>query len=1724
MTTPELLPLPADTSSFPKYLAENKDKPIRELLRPYFDHENRIRGLFAQDPQNPVLANCHLGLVPVYAGHEENIKARARDLNSESEEDKGKYIMPICERLREKDGEEVIVDFERFKKNFRIFTESALENLDWNNIVAAGSGVLTPLLAIPEEDQRSHKTLREYYGMLSTEHSSRIEERFVDLFIYSLDQAAAFKKLEHIASTFRDNIIWEMTCIRTKDALILFSKAPYRPIRIRLRLYSSISQILHYSPEFKVECACVAYDGKQIYTTPRGIVSWMSQSNMVNVDQLDLLGKYEESLHKYWFHDFEIFYENLQRNSIDPSIYKFAISRLHGLAKLLVYESIALDRLGSFRRGSVEDLEVPEWEVLIEFRGGVSSTAFEDPKRVIAIAETCVYNQDFKLNGPKGYAQRNRVAYLHRHPAFVGSYKYVKGDCCGDCPIPQTADEIALQIEDDEHYIRGDISFLEVPAYPNPEVEEIWAEGAYARAEDEIFHQAIAELDAAAVRDLIQSWSGDGLRKNINRRGYTGRTPLQLAVMSSSPEIVDILISSGARLTVRLSDGRNSLHLAAARGDPEIIKLLLLKSDQNEELKMEKEDREREEKLAARRIAQTEPSDVETEDFVEMEYDEDEDIEVVSTVHGATSVSVHTGASSFVEVTRKTDDPGNDEIENIDAIDDVLEINMADKTYNMAPLHYAIIHDNRDAVTMLVSEFGADILRPIISDPKGKIFGERDPGIPALTLVRYISQKDRREDMLRTLLRLGASASQLDTRGIPVILRMVQLCDADCLRIVLEEDSASAVLSAEYSVTSVSRGTNNHVVGNALTTAICQRDEAKAFLLLEKGVSPKLTTRHPPGVRMFPYRAKDPGENENWARQPAEIAIREGMPEVFVKCVELGVDPSGYTYESCRVLGKSHLPQWDMTYLDLFRLKIDEFEKALRKLPKPTVSIRPGIAEGTYEYWLASRLASRENEEREQDSIRKLQSGYLYDEEAYRLERTRLESLKARYEELANWIISMGAQTYQERAGGTVNNSNRNLGQPSDVNPSARLDNSGGQKDYGAEMEDLLAEIYPSYEYSGVTENNMKAKYNRIFQAAWDGDQKALEKEFLTAALNEVPKVETQNELGDTIFSIAKHRDHPKEFIYFIHNIANSQIFKFEIESGKWNELSTGYTQNYLSKILDAIILSPTEDYHFEQGDHIFRDKGIDIKALEYAFKVYGPSSITSNEMDFPETEEMGIEESTSEPKASTYLGLSIDGKKRKVKNPNGGRPAKLLEKYDPIHGQFRNPISLYAAYHGLIEVLEWLETDGPEQAFREYQMLLENMENLEPEDEEFQSQRENVNPYEKNERQYRSHFLKILQSADTKTIKRWLGTTHPLLPHAVALNLLLGQGKTDREKVEWHTNIFKFVISRLGPDSINSAKNSAQLPPIFVAASIRNKWAMEALLNLGANLHATDHSGRELNIVHYIFDIEGRSQAGVYHDADCYGRIKGCIDLLPDDFKQWAFTNKKTKPFDELNPNCVIPTAMAAILYPEAIDLNSRNAKGDLPLHSTVKCGTLTELQLLLEISAPQQILMEDVEGMTVADIVDELFYRKVISNMMPDLSRIPDHYESRDAGRPHSKRQPLAASKRARENPIGVAYKRHSRVRIEDWGMNKTDLDFKSGDKMVHKVYKEAVGKVGKRRILVSLGEVNRVTNLERECRMNSTYIRHKSPDMNMQDIIREWAPGRSPSPGKRSGWCCH
>lgn len=239
-----------------------------------------------------------------------------------------------------------------------------------------------------------------------------------------------------------------------------------------------------------------------------------------------------------------------------------------------------------------EEDEVAEWVEQEEVASYHTMTVPYGPKYHAARINRLLYAKDLLLNAEWNQPD-DREVYLHRHPCFFGTAEEVIQDCCGYCPTPKTDEEIKAHEEEAKAYVSGELTFItddpgrqQIGSF-NPITDDEWTTMAYV-GDTARLCQAIIDGDLEHVEDWC---SQEGV--DVNRRDYTGRTPLHLAVMASTPEIVQCLIDHGARLIARLVDGRTALHIAAARGSKEIVKALMDRSLVNEEEEEEKEEARR---------------------------------------------------------------------------------------------------------------------------------------------------------------------------------------------------------------------------------------------------------------------------------------------------------------------------------------------------------------------------------------------------------------------------------------------------------------------------------------------------------------------------------------------------------------------------------------------------------------------------------------------------------------------------------------------------------------------------------------------------------------------------------------------------------------------------------------------------------------------------------------------------------------------------------------------------------------------------------------------------------------------------------------------------------------------------------------------------------------------------------------------------------------------------
>ncbi|KAK4184990.1 ankyrin repeat protein [Podospora australis] len=1107
MAVPRIEDLPVPPKDLPRYIADHPEMPMVDIIKPYRQYEADLRAAFAQDRTNPALEDPHLNVLPLFTEDTELITTRARDLDNETEEEKSRYIMPLPDHKRRPHGSPAVVgSIKEFQKNFAIFSESSLADLNWNNVVAAGSSVVNCLVPVPAEFNTSKRKLREYY------HEKFCPASDVDLFLYGLTHDEAIEKMKEIERAIRDSILTEVTVVRTKYAITIASQYPTRHVQIVLRVYKSVGEIL---TGFDIDAAGGAYDGKQVYVAPRALASYITQINHIDLTRRS--PSYENRLSKYSHRNFEVYWPDLDRGRVDPTIFERSFQRTLGLARLLVLERLptssaretymnkrrqergrpAFQNTSYFRRlgGNIKDYhedEVADWVDEGDVSNYHTFTVPYGAKFNAKKIEKLCYTRDLLLNA-EWNQPKEREVYLHRHPAFFGRVQDVIEDCCGSCPTPVTPEEKEAAEKEGEIYISGKVSFLidnpgrqQIGSF-NPLTDDDWTDMAYIGNTARLC-QSIVDGDLEDVQNWLAQEGADP-----NKRDYTGRSPLHLAVMSSTPEVVKCLVGSGARITARLADGRTALHLAAEGGKVEMIKILMEKSTANEEEYEEQQSRLKAAKFGSNIDGVASAKKTDDEEGVKdqgghgEEDGSDSDLEVIDGEETEADVaSIATG--SFVKVKKVDEEVGKDIVpEESSDEPDYYKIDALSWDVPCSPLHYAIAGGHEEAVSVLC-EFGADAILPVKF-----LNSDKEPTNAILTLALALTLPlDKAKSMAKLLLKLGASSSQADFRGCTAFHRYVAHGETELIDELWELDKTGVKAALNHLILGTTYWDNRAVA--PLHMAIGNGDSILVMKLLEAGATPEIDFDSWLRATKFSARLEQrlQSYDQNKALyhrsvdQPLMVALRTSPdPEMVLHLLRAGADPNTMTGISYQLL----TDQWQRSYnkgetaLDVVR----EHIKNLREYSGEKFSaVKPELREGmdeylasldknSYLYWLAV-----EDVEYKKKLHKKAVKDY--EKQLKKFEETQgapekkqaIEEALAGMEQVEALLLEQGGKTFKELH--------------PDIETTARQNNQYGYG-HNATVEPKTPYTYKIlfHNTTDVTDKRQKA-YEKLFEAAWSGD------------------------------------------------------------------------------------------------------------------------------------------------------------------------------------------------------------------------------------------------------------------------------------------------------------------------------------------------------------------------------------------------------------------------------------------------------------------------------------------------------------------------------------------------------------------------------------------------------------------------------------------------------------
>ncbi|KAF7291792.1 Ankyrin repeat protein [Mycena chlorophos] len=899
-----------------------------DILQPSLDDETHLRRLFATDKQNARLQDPYVGLVDVFAAPDAVRTTRARVVAGEDDRN-AKYVMPLPDKVRRKDGEpSMVADLEEFKRNWGVFSEGSLSQLlDWNNVVAAGGAVLACLTPLSTTDKASKRAIRKHY------HTTAYPTSDVDLFLWGLTPEQAEAKIVQIYEAVRDSVPWDVTCIRTKHTVSIHSQYPYRSVQIVLRLYSSPAEVL---AGFDIDAPCVLYNGNRVFANPRSIIAMMRQCNTVDMTRRS--PSYEVRLDKYSRRGYEVYVPTLSRPDIDPTIYERAIGRITGLARLLVLEKhtdadARFNFLESRRtlRGRPNPLNrysrrKRKYKGDLKTEMGISGLEMNDydvaslhipygPSWDARRIDRLVYQTDLGMNST--FNPKNKGRRLHRHPAFFGTIEECLEDCCENCPQPIDEAERKLHDEESENYIHGRIKFVQenpgrqsISGSFNPIDVGEWSALVYVGPTEKFF-ATIANGDRAAVAQLLK----DG--QDVNQRDHVGRMPLHVAILSRQVEIACDLVDAGARMTARLVDGRTSLHLAAQMDLLVVVKKLLDRSAANKEKIGSSDSDDESEKME---VDDSEEARMSSEDDWSSE---EEDDMAMSDEDGEDGGSEDTKPKKKTAEDNAADQPvnvGDLPDEGLDT-PDVFDINLVDWDLTYSPLAYAIVFGSLPILEMLF-EAGADAKTALQNK-------NQNTAVLPLTLTVICEDDERTCKIAERLIEAGASCSAMESDGeaVTVFRRAVEANRANLVATFLRCDP-----NAKTALNYPQVGWSGAVT--PLVSAVSSSLYSTVVVLLAYNAKMDLTQEEVDCAKRYNYVSE---KSNNTTIEPT-IARHDDLVRLLA---ELGADINTGVRQAMR---QHSAPQSRRTFLNWVRYGITWAEKQIKELDE---KINPAAAMDT---------------------------------------------------------------------------------------------------------------------------------------------------------------------------------------------------------------------------------------------------------------------------------------------------------------------------------------------------------------------------------------------------------------------------------------------------------------------------------------------------------------------------------------------------------------------------------------------------------------------------------------------------------------------------------------------------------------------------------------------------------------------------------------------------------
>lgn len=773
-------------------------------------------------------------------------------------------------------------------------------------------------------------------------------------------------------------------------------------------------------------------------------------------------------------------------------------------------------RLNAMHNGNLkqqEEDEVAEWVEEDQISDYNTMVVPYGKKFTAAKILRLLYSKDLLLNS-EWNKPKDREVSLHRHPCFFGTAEEVLEDCCGYCPEPKTDEEKEIAEVESKLYISGTLKFIkddpgrqEVGSF-NPITTDDWTEMGYV-GNTQMLCQAIVDGDL----DYIRSWL-DQEGNNPDTRDYVGRTPLHLATINGSTDVVKLLVEGGAKLIYRLLDGRSALHIASQLGHAEIVKILMDKSLENEEKENEKADKKadeiraaraadmkKKEKAAAKAAASHEENDIdmvdnESESDSEPLGDEDTDMDE----EGSDDDSETQGFTKLKIDDDKKPEASNDIPDDNEDEPDFYDVNAPAWDMQCAPLHFAIMGGHVPVLLMLVEDYGADVLNPI-KLAKTDQHDRDNKAILPLVLATF-APEDKAKEVVKTLLDLGATTAQADMKHFTALHYIAEANKLDIIDLLFKHDAPAAKSALDIVPLS-----NDSRARTALSLALLECHEEMAKKLLSYGA--KTSVSYDDWIeqyfRKYEY-ARNHTHEENvrlfhfTCQQPIISAASKELTTIVREMVEKGAGVNSLTLHGHRKAVEKHSFLAGHSLLDIVQWQIKKYgefdctkEKERSSYERRNGSVKPetlkdesyylaGLKPGTYQYWTAQnrfRSVKAFNEQLWAYYNAQIKvADELLEEKKAKMERAAAKKEEAaakkfELEELEAFLISRGAKTFKKL-------------HPDAQQPDRHNHNN---REYQCPNESDFEDYETKFTFNRPTlSEHEKEGYTRLFEATWRND------------------------------------------------------------------------------------------------------------------------------------------------------------------------------------------------------------------------------------------------------------------------------------------------------------------------------------------------------------------------------------------------------------------------------------------------------------------------------------------------------------------------------------------------------------------------------------------------------------------------------------------------------------